>query len=833
MKAKVILTSVAAAGLFAACSQDDLAVVEANAPAEVAAGRVVAGKAIINVNEDGTRFNREEGKFETALQSATGKADKIGLYLMDSFVGENTGYEPTGTDANHLDKENWWKFQSNWQNGMYKPVNNIHTNYLYTYTSNGFVNENAALVEGNYFLFFDPECNTNDKAYRNRRELWKPIKSTIVLNNYTDTKYNVNKFGGLWGNLDNQFYLDYQQVYRNDDATDEDGNLLIQAKLKPVLAQVKLDVINQSAHKYNVKEIRLYPKPGVSVPNIAYVRPKSNKIYNIIAPTIKDDLYPGGKNTFTAEMARQLVDFEKIADTGNIPYGYEGETETAPYYSIQFADSAILDVHAGAIDMKSGLEALFAAPLWKQFKKSHFVIYADQYDPFVTNDKGTLGAWVPGYFEVGSSNDSWYVEDCLNEVNTGRLYFDDHAFTKYSSVNGIETSGDMYDRIQAVLAKNYVSDIQVKVEADGVKITKKINELIEKYEGIYGKDIKVTVIPNGHDVTIADENLINDNFDYSNFSSDNLIIAADQKLEVDAASIEFAVLEGTTVNIDLNGHEFNQVVNEGTINVLGTGLFDCKNYGTVTIDKDADVSTYDLVNNNDAVINVYGKLHDVIGAGVWSFRNDGTVNVGDKAEVTINKGEGILNVSDVTVKGGTQNHIEVVDPTDMTVVYETSEAKLEEIEKALKAILPAHFFTDPVKAITVTTTATAIEKPMTAAFAAMIDLEFANAITVSDNLDISDLKSVKFNGLTVKTGKTLKTTKANIKSNVIVEASATISDKDAINLDDATVNLYENAKLQATAVNGKGTIYGYDTQIVDASDAKLTPGTDITVIGHI
>ena len=840
MKAKVILTSTAVLGMLTACSQDELAIIEANAPAEVAA-RPMAGKAVIKFGDE-TRFVKETGQFT--------KGDKIGLYLMDMFVGNITGAEELNAN-----KTEWWK-KSVWQ-AMYLPTNQIHTNYLYEMnkTQTAFENKgNNALTEGNYFLFYDPECTNNDKAYRNRRELWKALSSTIDLSeegsDYTNNPtYNPEtqdgKWAGLYANLGNQFYLDYTQIYRDADAVNADGELVINAKLKAVLDQYQINLINESAHKYHIKEIRIYPEAGIPVPNIAYVKPSpisGNDLYSVIDPAYKGDAYPVGeefteieqKNAFTQAMARALVTYGQAGQPGSpIPYGYEGETETAPYYTVKFPESAIIDVHSGPITLQDGIEAIFSAP---NLGKAKFVVYADQYDPFVKNEDGTKGVWVPGYFTEGADHASWYLEDCIDEANIGRLSFDDYAFTKYNTIAKVQTTQDLKDKVKATLSKGWVAEIQAELDGDGIAIDNELETLINDYETLYGKQVVLTIKPKGHDIAIVDNDLLtSNNFNLGNYTgAAAIVLKADQKLAATMVGKTIKVPADQTINLDLNGQRLGKVQNAGIINVTGEGVLNAVNNGEVNVAAGANMQSHSFVNNG--TLNVEGIVREYT-ENPSTITNDGTVNVGDNAQVTITDGAGTLNVSKVTVKGGTQNHIEVVDPANTTVVYETTLGNLQEIEKNLKAILPAHFFTDPDMAIKVTSSASKVEKAMTATIAAMIDIEFTEAVTVDPvdptTLDLSVMKSVKFNGLTVKKDKTLKTNNVIVSNNVIVEAGATLEDAATINVADATIILYENAKLKAAGVDGTGTIFGYDTQIVDASDAKLSPASGVVVKGHL
>ena len=803
MKAKVILTSTAVLGMLTACQQDDLAFVETSAPAEVAA-RPVAGKAVINANSDETRFNTETGAFT--------EGDKIGLFLMDAF--QNAG---EALDANTTT----WKQMPTWWT-MYDFVDYINSNYLYTKKGNEFVNPGAQLVEGNYFLLFDPESSKNEKAYMNRQNLWKALSTKVTLNDYTaNTTYNKYEWGGLFGVLSNQFYLDYKQIYRDADAVNADGELVIDAELKPILAKVKADVINESAFKYRIKEIRITPKTGVKVPNIAYIQPKTKNLKAVLPTT---GTYANTRKSFTQEMARGIVAYDVISglSTDKIPYGYNGEKNQAPYFAVEFpGEGHIVAAHTGDISMKQGLEAIFTMPKWESFKESTVEIYAEKYDPFLPNEEGGLGVWVPGYFNKDNVNGVWTMNSMsFDEVNTGRLYFDDHAFQPYSAYTAaIKNSQELYDIVKAKLADNWLAKIEFKV-ADGanVEITKELNDMIETYEATYGKDIVVSLEPNAPNknttVTVKDANLMNDNYEllFPAANNDAIVLAADQKLD---KNYDQNIQVNGAISLDLNGKTISALTNNGTVTITSNGTIGGTNKGTMNINEGVTVKTYGEF-KNEKTMNIDGTIYSETGN---KFINNGTVVAGDKAEITISSGSGTLDLRKVTVKApGTQNHIEVVSASNTTILWKSAEGDLKkQVENNVGVVVAQHNLKDAkeVKVYLETssltnsaTTASPLPAWWTAgnvvtfivtekAAVATVDYSTANKVEFQEDLTVSGAFKVKTIGVNY----------AEVLANASIEVTAagsTIGNG---------IKLYENALLAGAFSATGGKVQGYTSQV--------------------
>lgn len=804
MKAKVILTSTALLGMLSACSQDELAIVETNAPAEVGARRV-AGNVVLNVSMDGaTRFDKKTGAFTPG--------DKIGVYLMDKYNGENE--DANSTQFN--DPSVWWS--------MFSLIDNIHTNYLYKNVGGQFVNPGTkGLVEGNYFFFYDPESSTNDKAYRNQRDLWKAMKKSINLEDFTDPSegYNNAGWGGMYGTLDNQFYLDYQMIYRDQPAVvGDEGVLDIDVTMKQVLPRVKTVITNNTTNMYKFKEIRITPAEDEFVPNIAYVRPESTELQ----ARLGDDKMYQGKTAFTQEMARQTIVWDDV-NNGYVPYGYEGDYSVAPYYSVIFPENAILNAHSGNIDNSSSAMVAFPVPMWgPNWANSTIRVYADKYDPSLQNEDKSYGVWVPGYFEQeGSDNGVWTMDQCFVEGNTGRLNFDNFKFIPFSAIPEVETTQELYDRVKAILSDNWQGTIEATLAGDGIEINEKLNTLINTFENKYNKQIKLQINPNGHNITLASENMLNDNYDlkYPKNNPETIIIAADQKLEDDWTGKNFTV-EGD-VEIDLNGHKMGFVSVAGKVTLPTSGIINGTVDGEMIVEQGTEENPTVVEVGNSGLLNtgkitVEGILQEKSEGNKKSFTNNGEVVVKKTGEVTITDGEGILDVSDVIEAGdGAQKHIEIVKENSITVIDNVTYSDYKQIQARLEQILAAHNLTgdEKVAAINVTSSAGTLSNTASEVktWADIVSLTMEKALTSAEG-DFTQLKKLTLsNGAVVAVGKTLAANDLEIDGKLDVRATATVKAVTSVELN-ADVKLYENANLVGEVEpTGDGKVYGYDSQI--------------------
>ena len=448
MKINYLLYSVAFASAFAACS-DELTEV-ANAPVNDAlAGRPVVGNVTLNVSK--------AGKTETRLTDlgAWEGTDKIKLFLMDEL------------NINTLDNggEQWnanftpWKNQDTWFT-MYDMQDYIHTNYIYNYEGGEFVNNSAQLVEGNYVAFYQEDESYRSHEITNRQDLWAYINPKVEL---------VQKAANVYANMENDIYLDYQQVYRNDDATAE-GKLVMDMELKPVMNRVHFIIGNLNNAQYRIRRIAIKRANGEAVTNIAYIRPASqvsspgwnnyvmndNAFYGDFAayeaaiaaitnPVEKavaeaefankftkttvtvdyagntEDIYTynGGKTAFTQADARAITFFETTAN-GHVPYGLKSELTAPAYeYAVEFpGEGHILNAHAPFTSTER-VDAYFAIPVFAdEFAAGDYeIIVEGDYRDITEGLANNPGGWKSGYWSQPmplTPNSKWKMQKAFD-----------------------------------------------------------------------------------------------------------------------------------------------------------------------------------------------------------------------------------------------------------------------------------------------------------------------------------------------------------------------------------------------------------------------------------
>ena len=254
-------------------------------------------------------------------------------------------------------------------------VDYIHTNYSYEYDgeTEEWVNRASRLNEGNYIALFP-----QNKVATNRRDLWHPIKGEVDLVDHTEyPRYYVNR--------DNQFFVGYEQIMRDQNAEDEDGNLTANISMKPIMTYAKFAFENVAANDFKIKKVVFKLRGGLPLPNVAYVKPsrmvatystsqlgyniqgetKQHSVSKVVAPwwsfeTADNTAVKAGhenacgellawtkydRTSFTQEAARYIVQYASTVD-GHIPYGMTDE-QAAPIYEYVFNFPADADILYG------------------------------------------------------------------------------------------------------------------------------------------------------------------------------------------------------------------------------------------------------------------------------------------------------------------------------------------------------------------------------------------------------------------------------------------------------------------------------------------------------
>ena len=282
MKTKFLLPALALP-LMVACTQEEfVGQAETNVPQTEE--RIVVGPVtLVGGNQEvDSRFNYFTGYWEDG--------DKLGLFRMDTRNQKNQGWK---AEQNFMDQQVW--------NSMYTITNDYLTNFPFVFneSKNAWENDDKT-VEGNYFAVV-PAKNQKDHLDKltNSNDVWmyiNPVQKIVFEEGETKSNEGVEE---------NQFFLGYTQIYRDEQANTADGKLQLPIKMQPILANLDMEIVNGHGMQYRIEKMvisRAISKNGVvaPVPTLAYVRPADN--------TPKD--------------------FSERQDDANKLYGYQGNVAT-------------------------------------------------------------------------------------------------------------------------------------------------------------------------------------------------------------------------------------------------------------------------------------------------------------------------------------------------------------------------------------------------------------------------------------------------------------------------------------------------------------------------
>ena len=693
MKTKYLLMTAALSGLFAACTQEDFLDAPATQATDPLAGRPVVGVVDFKTDEPTTRYNAE-----TATPDV---GDALGLYLMDEFRGDIeivNGY-PDGEwpDANKTPftyQTNWWE--------MYKPVNYIQSNYGYVLQEDGkWINRASQLVEGNYIVMY----RKNDEA-TNRRDLWQYINPNVELKHHSTRtdKYYVNR--------DNQFMLDYKQIYR-DQKADETGKLTIDVKFKPILTYAKFVIENQAANDFVAEKI-VFKAPGDKpLPTVAYVKPvgvlpqfineinenkKADGTIDVLKDecgnTIAEGLYYD--EYFTQKIARSMVHYATTEK--QVPYGLE-DTNTAFEYVFNFPDEeegGVLlkanntgDPSDRVLGVSIALPAFAEKDMGFDWTQMQVVVYGKMWDPGSNDMKGS---WRPGVLiDLRGTADNQIFD--LNrfklwesgmEIPTAQLKFDDQSFVQGEEIR-VQTTADLINLINSRLSSiTTTQDVKFEVYpyGNGLEITDEVVSLIDTYKKEHG--VNVTLIfkhtfgdHNNTPVILKAENSIN-KFEYQGV---NVVVEADQVSEEKVDRIndlhifksltlaKDANLAASNIHVELGGSlnagacevTATTIENSGTFVLEGsTVTANIENKAQMNVTKDATI-TGNITNDNDC-----------INCG----KDDAVVTIEEAATLTVNgdiKNMDTFDNNGVLEVNGTFTNSGKFETTDATIATITNE----------------------------------------------------------------------------------------------------------------------------------------------------------------
>lgn len=505
MRTKYLLATAALASLFTACSQEE--VFDASAPkVDPLAGRPIVGNVEFVSDAPTTRYNSEI--------CAPEEGDAIGLYLMDEFRGWNEGNRQGELDNAN---ETLFKYQSNWWQ-MYRLTNNIQSNYGYEFVPENktWINRASQLVEGNYMVMLPK----NDVA-TNRRDLWREIKPVV------DLKHHSTREDNYYVNRDNQFMLDYQQIYR-DQRKDDEGKLTINVKFRYILTYAKFIIENAAANPFIAEKLVFKAPNGKPLPTVAYVKPEEMRpdVNKWNAPAwiarglnqqdvdgtidqalgecdevLGEGLYD--REWFTQEAARGMVQYATTEE--QVPYGLTNDA-VAYEYTFNFPDEAEggvrLEGNSTSSDPKKRvLGVSIALPAFDfgeyDWTDMEVVVYGKMWDPKADDMKG---AWRYGVLrKLGKDNAEFTLDklklwdSSMKEIPTANLAFDDSYFYQEEEIR-VETTADLLKLLEARLSATTTTedvDFNVWPYGKGLEITDEVVAMIENYEKKHGVEVNV------------------------------------------------------------------------------------------------------------------------------------------------------------------------------------------------------------------------------------------------------------------------------------------------------------------------------------------------------
>lgn len=688
MKTKYLFYSLALAGTFAACTQDEL--IEAPVAENNVANRPVAGVVEFTLGDGvDSRFNYEK-------QNGFQAGDVFGLYLMDEYVGNynGCGVDCPGEHPNANDP--YWKYQNHWW-GMYQLTNNIQSNYPFTATQDGddlAWKNDAKLVEGNYFAMF-PQ---NDLAL-NRRELWRVIDAEVELKAHS-TK------DAIFHNVENQFWLGYQQIYRDATASAE-GVLKMNVKMSNVLVPLRFVLNNNSNNTVILDKISFVNKFGYELPTLAYVEPAGQNCQSEnessypswLEPSDAEDEFKCGDayawdfydaaKTWTRATVQEIVRWSVPgAEGGRVPYGLTGEL-AKPAYEYSFTYPANEAVLAGGVDGGYVLTTYVVVPGMENTK--------DWQDLMVRiygwyKDNSSATGWTYGLLTPKKSNDDdnytfnlyqHIVAD--NEQAEETTYYRnvDVAFSEFAwkavdKKMEIASTDEMEKKVMAYLSKiadGATAEISIAPDADGIEITEEFVKALRQDSKDNGHKIIITFSGDRQGKVIFNDNNVMAIMDETTESSAEpddmlmfnyvhgieLINNAEQTIPAEY-TVENAVIkntstgklivEGTIGEIkDQQRGAKGKVVNEGEMIVSGTINVEVDNDYKLTLNKGANL-TDELNNNAGATTNVEAKDGK---AFVNNLDNQGEYQCDTCVGATLNVLAGTLEVN--TLENGDEDEV--------------------------------------------------------------------------------------------------------------------------------------------------------------------------------
>lgn len=644
MKAKHLFFAMALPGLFAACTQEEWTSNEANNSLELAK-RHNAGvvEFTIDGDEAETRFNHELGRFDNG--------EEIDLYLMDELTGNcDNG------DANHMHGYNTsvqcWKYFNVWDE-LYTLKDYAQTRYPFAYDETSQTWKNCAtLLEGNYFAM-----HPSNEKITNRKDVW----------HYINPVQGFSKDGEFYKlAMDNQFWLGYTPIYRDEDRT---GEMTLPLSMQPVMTVLKLNIGNKGNTDVIVDKIVFKDGQGRALPTIAYVKPtlpkdEWRKTVDVENPKTADgcgDLtcndqaldseysreltWPG--TSIGRATARSIVEYATPAD--HIPYGLE-DTNVAYEYIFNFDEASDLGGHflKGNVDNGEYVTVYFPLPHNLGDIVLEPVIYGRIYDK-------PNNTWKYGILRKGDfTSDNGSKVFTLDQANLGKLQpyaqevtaaFDEYGFEAITDAR-IESTEDLMRYLKG-LETSYTSQENVTIETNvygnGLVINDEVisylDEMNSKNDCFITLDFKAL---NTTDATVMLDTE-KESMKYFNFGNGTINFVVNKgihSLEKANQNLKsLAVEENAIFNVKADAKIAN-TENNGILNVAAKIEGNVENHKTIELQNSANI---DGIFTNENIANVVGTVT------VETLKNKNTcVNCGvDKALLTITNA-GTLDVQDLT-----------------------------------------------------------------------------------------------------------------------------------------------------------------------------------------
>lgn len=680
LRSKMYLAALALPAIFASCTQDE--VFSGMEIQDDTKERPTVGQVTLVMDNAETRFNDETGQFEP------GK-DVLGMYLMDeyqsSYNGGESWYPGEEFDANKTEFET----QGAWT-GMYKLVNYIQTNYPFRLTASetergGAVWKNdAKLVEGNYFSMFPQQ----EKA-TNRRELWHYINPAVQM-----VKHSTKD--GYYHGVCNQFYLGYNQIYRNAEAN-ANGELTVDVKLKGVMTGYKIKLLGWQGADVKLQKISFKSKSGAALPTIAYVEPATDSDWRVWTDAKYD-----AEKTWTKKTVRSLVTYRTTVDeNGNlrIPYQLEEEKQGLVYeYSFAFPEGTILkgDVSQGDLIYAYIVVPTLTEEEWENIEVD---IYGWRWIKDYDYEDG--GYWEYGKFMPKTPNNQWFNIQNLqpwNPADENNYYqlvesrFDDLAFKAVKKFN-VASTDDMVDMVRGFLTQSYGKgelNFVISPDANGIEITQDLVDILKKNSAENNRDITVNFVGDRNGIinfnvneTLALDFVTTETGKRVTFKYDEGIVLNNYVEQTVAASTilsgSFTINNEGTLNIDGKLGNGVSVKNEGTVNVKGTVEKEIKNNKDLNINGgtiEKIVNEANTTSNGGIVTTFENNENLTVATGILNITvltNNGTITVNSGATLKTTNSDSASLINNYMVKNsGTitsdyiQNNAEIENLGEIT-----------------------------------------------------------------------------------------------------------------------------------------------------------------------